>query len=509
MPRHRSQRRTRVASATLLAALATVGVALSVLLPAGAQASARAGAAAAPVTVTVSGSTIGPAVSAGFVGLATEFPDIEKEVGTNPADPDIPFEHLVRGLAPYGGLSLRIGGDSTDWAWWPVPGMSQPPWVRWAMTPTWAAVTKKLADDLHAHLIVGINMEADSTTVASAEVRAISSHIGSSVPITYELGNEPELYSKFPFYNDARGHPVLGRPKGYSLPDITEQWSRIADALPPVRLAGPGYSSLNALPGVGQFLDDTRKLSLLTVHSYPLRSTRCGGKPQESHLFEPTSLQDLAAEVGSWTDIARQHAIPLRVDEMNSVTCGGMPGLSNTFGPALWALNILPLYAQAGLEGVNFQARPFSAQNLVEARETHSGWQVQIQPEYYGLLAFAQLTPPGSHILQVAPLPAGLYAWAVKTPQGQTHVAVTNVGASTTDVAIPAAGARGAARVEILRAVSGGLRSSGRVTLGGQTISASTGQLSGTPVTTTAPASHGTYNVKVPADSAAILTFTS
>ena len=35
------------------------------------------------------------------------------------------------------------------------------------MTPTWAAVTKRLVNDLHAHLIVGINMEADSTKVAT------------------------------------------------------------------------------------------------------------------------------------------------------------------------------------------------------------------------------------------------------------------------------------------------------------------------------------------------------
>ena len=39
-----------------------------------------------------------------------------------------------------------------------------------AGTPTWAAVTKKLADDLHAHLIVGINMEADSPGIARGEI---------------------------------------------------------------------------------------------------------------------------------------------------------------------------------------------------------------------------------------------------------------------------------------------------------------------------------------------------
>jgi Glycosyl hydrolase family 79 C-terminal beta domain len=508
MQRRQRHRQTRVAIACLVSVLAVVGVVLTVTLTAAASTSAPPARAAASVAITVSRSNVGPPVAAGFVGLATEYWDVEKEVGTNPADPDTAFEQLARNLAPDGGLDLRIGGDSTDWTWWPVPGMKQPAWVRWTMTPTWAAVTKRLADDLRAHLIVGINMEADSAPVASTEVREIASQIGSSVPITYEVGNEPELYSKFTFYHDKQGQPVLGRPKSYSLPDITAQWDRLADAMPHVRLAGPGYSALSALPGVGQFLDSTRKLSLLTVHSYPLKSKRCGGgNLQESQLFQPSSLQQLAAEVSAWTSLGRQRSIPVRVDEINSVTCGGMPGFSDTFGPALWALNILPLYAEAGAEGVNFQTRPFTAQNLIQTGDTHSGWSARVQPEYYGLLAFAQLTPPGSHMLQLSSTPAGLYAWAAWTPRGRTNVVVTNVSAATTSVQIRAAGARGAATVEFLRAASGGLQSAGRVTLGGQALSPSTGQLTGTPVTTTVHSSHGAYDVKVPAASAAIVTF--
>jgi hypothetical protein len=494
----------RVGLAGFMSALATVGVLLTTGVTADASATARA---ADAVTVTVGSGSDGPPVAAGFVGLATEFPSVEKEVGTNPEEPDDAFEQTARNLAPFGGLTLRIGGDSTDWAWWPVPGMKQPPWVRWTMTPTWAAVTKKLVDDLNAHLIVGVNMEADSTQIASTEVNEISSQLGSSVPITYEVGNEPELYSKFPFYKEKDGRPVLGRPKSYSFPDITAEWNRIAGALPHVRLAGPGYSSLNALPEVNQFLDSAQQLSVLTVHSYPLKAMRCGGAADESRLFQPTSLQELAAEVNAWTTLAHRHGIPVRVDEMNSVTCGGTFGFSDTFGPALWALNILPLYAEAGAQGVNFQSRPFSAQNLIQTDHTRSGWRVEVQPEYYGLLAFAKLTPPGSHILQVSKTPAGLYAWAVRTPSGQMSVVLTNVSSSATTVGIQAAGARGAGSEEALEAASGGLRTTGRVTLGRQTIPPITGQLTGTAVTKTVASAHGIYDVNVPAASAEIVTF--
>lgn len=482
---------------------ATAAAVLTAALTVAGGASAATRHTAAPVPVTVSAAGVGSAIPAGFVGLTTELSDVPKEMGNNPTEPDMPFEQLVRNLSPYGGLTLRIGGDSADWAWWPVAGMTWPRWVRWTITPTWTAVIKRLADDLHASLIIGVNMEAGNTRIATTEVQQLSAHLG-NVSTTYELGNEPELYSKFPFYHE-HGRPVLGRPKSYSFSDITSQWNQFAVSLPHVHLAGPGYSGFSALPDVGQFLETNHQLSLLTVHSYPLKASRCGGRPEASQLFTPPALQDLATEVSSWTSLASQHSLPVRVDEMNSVTCGGTRGVSNSFGPALWALNILPLYAQAGLAGVNFQTRPYTAQNLIQPRDTKSGWTVQVQPEYYGLLAFAELTPPGSRILQVTPLTGGLYSWAVRTPQGQTHVVVTNVGTTAASAEIHASGVSGAATVELLQAES--LQSTGRVTLGGQTISPSTGQLTGTPVTTTVPSVHGIYDVTVPASSAAIITF--
>jgi glycosyl hydrolase family 79 len=490
-------------------ALLILGGVLATLLIVGTRASAstpRTGTSAMPVTVSSSG--VGPGVAAGFVGLATEYWNVENEVGTDPAKPDAPFEQVARNLAPGGGFSLRIGGDSTDWTWFPIPGMKQPPWVRWTMTPAWTAVTKRLVGDLHAHLIVGLNMESGSVKIADAELREIQTGIGDSAPITFELGNEPELYSHFPYYHTANGAAVLGRPKTYSLADMASQWDQLANALPKVRLAGPGYSGLSALPYVSQFLGSTHRLSLLTVHTYPLKSKRCtGGAPlQESELFDADSLQNLASQVKTWTTVAHHYADGVRVDEMNSVTCGGEPGFTDTFGPALWALNVLPLYAEAGVNGVNFQTRPYTAQNLIQTSDTSSGWRVRVQPEYYGLLAFAKLTPPGSRILKVSTVKSDLYAWAARTPQGQTNVVITNVGSAPASFAVKAAGASGKATVEALKA-SGGLSAATGVTLGGQTLDPETGQLSGRLVTATVTPQKGAYDVTVPAASAQIVTF--
>jgi Glycosyl hydrolase family 79 C-terminal beta domain len=167
---------------------------------------------------------------------------------------------------------------------------------------------------------------------------------------------------------------------------------------------------------------------------------------------------------------------------------------------------VLPLYAADGINGVNFQTRPYTTQNLIQTNDTSAGWRVRVQPEYYGLLAFAKLTPPGSRILKVSTVKSGLYAWAAHTPQGQTNVVITNVGGASTSFAVKAAGASGKATVEALKA-SGGLSASTGVTLGGQTIDPKTGSLTGKLVSTTVSPRKGAYDITVPAASADIVSF--
>jgi hypothetical protein len=507
----------------LPAAFATFIAAAVLTFPAAAQAvkfaaravtSARSSAASTPpIELTVRGGYAGPPIRAGFVGITTEFRDMFKEAGTNPSQPDLPFEQLLKNLAPEGGFDLRIGGDTTDWTWWPVPGMAHPPWARWTLTPAWMAVAQKLLEDLHAHLIIGINMEADNAAVASTEVAAIKSGIGPSVPTTFELGNEPELYPKWPFYITKSKVTVFGRPHSYSFPQITNDWDSLAAHLGPgpIRLAGVGYSSFRALPHVQHFLHASPDLSLLTMHTYALTPQNCqqGGQLQESWLFRPSSLENLAGAVGAWATLGRKNKVALRVDEMNAVTCGGLANFSDTMGPSLWALNILPLYAQTGDTGVNFETRPNTAQNLIQPTETASGWQVAVQPEYYGMLAFAQLTPPGSRILSVLTPPSGLLVWAVQTPKRTINIVVTNITRSAKRVAIQAAGARGPAAAEALASSAGGLAATTGVTLGGQTISPQTGQLSGTQVRSKIRPHQDNYDITVAPASATILRLSS
>ena len=43
--------------------------------------------------------------------------------------------------------------------------------------------------------------------------------------------------------------------------------------------------------------------------------------------------------------------------ELNSVNCGGRPGVSNTFATALWAPDALFALLRAGVDGINLHVR--------------------------------------------------------------------------------------------------------------------------------------------------------
>ena len=99
---------------------------------------------------------------------------------------------------------MRIGGQSTDRAWWPVRGMTQPLGVTYDLTPRWAAAARALAQATGARYLLGINLEADRTRIGQVEADQLVKEIGSRYIDALEIGNEPDLYTLVPWYRQAR-----------------------------------------------------------------------------------------------------------------------------------------------------------------------------------------------------------------------------------------------------------------------------------------------------------------
>jgi hypothetical protein len=461
--------------------------------------------------VTVSGRPVGRPIPAGFLGLSTEYTAVEAYAGVDPAAIDPVFVQLVRNLAPGQAPVVRIGGDSADRTWWPAPGIARPPGVRHALTPRLLAVVRTLAGALGARLILGLDMEAGDPALAAAEADALIAGIGRASIAAFEVGNEPELYPKFPWYRSAAGRPVAGRPPSYGFVAFLRDYARFAAALPGDVLAGPSFGGPGWMRGLPAVLETDPAVRIATVHEYPEQScfTPAGSAhaPSLAALLSPAGSRTFAD--GFRGAVLAAHALgrTIRIDELNTVSCGAIPAISQTFATALWSLDTLFELARIGADGVNIHTFPGAGYNLFRTRLTVAGWRATVAPQYYGLLMFADAAPPGSRLLEVAGSAGpALAVWGTRAPDGTVRVVAVNEAASEAQsftLAVP--GATAAATVLRLTAPSAAARVG--VALGGRSFgTTSTGTLPA-PLQTTAVAVAGEQlHLEMPPASAALLT---
>jgi hypothetical protein len=465
----------------------------TVRTPASERATVRAGGAAAVAATST---------TQGFLGIATSLSTIPALSGS-PDDPDTPFVNLLRSLSPGAPLLLRLGGNSGDDSWWPIPGMTKLSYL-YTLTPRWGARVQALLTALGGKAIIGVNLKDGpklDAKIAPAEVAAFDRYVGASLIDAFELGNEPE------FYPLTLSTGVRGQRGSDTIPAYGRLFSHIASMLGGAPLAGPSSVGPVWQSKLGTVLSDLpSRLKLVTVHAYPMKNCSRLADLSISDFFTRASIQGLADSIHETVKAAAAHGKPLRVDEINGVTCGGKAGVSDSFGEALWALNVLPALWRAGVQGVNFQSVYGALNQMIHAKHSASGWTVSVQPEYYGLLAFAGATPAGSHLLRIStPGLAHFYQFAVRAPGGSERVVLTNVGPAARTIGVTASGTRGTGSLALLRAKS--LSATGGTTLAGRSLSARTGQLTGTPsLTLVRPNAKGVYAVRVPAHAAAILT---
>lgn len=429
------------------------------------------------------------AVPRSFFGLSLEYPDLPGYESNLPV-----LESVLSQLHEnYGGaLVLRIGGSSADQTYF-VPASKAVPAGAFRLTPSWFAQAATLVRALSLHLILDLNLSADSPSMAADVAAAARRWLPPGSVAGFEIGNEPD-------------HLDHG---AYSIDDYVRQFNSYANALskvaPGVPLLGPSVSSTSLdfhwLVRVSEALRS--RLGVLTGHRYPL--SVCS--PNKHSRLYPTIARLLGAKASSLmaqsvlpaVTLAHQAGLPFSVDEFNSVTCGGLAGVSNTFATALWAPDALFELLGTGLNGVNLHFRVHTINTPFAI--TSAG--LVAYPLLYGLILFVRTIQPGGRLVGVRTEsrgPAVVKAWAVHTQSNELHVLLINKSAhpAEVDLRLPPSGS-----MTVQRLLAPAVSATSGVTLNGQQLGTDAHWI-GTKTTETVERGPSGYKLAVPAFSAAL-----
>jgi hypothetical protein len=437
--------------------------------------------------VTVQRATTVGHISPGFVGLSYEKSHLTDAFFTGNNGPLIALCNLL------GPGVLRIGGNSVDKTTWQPDATPVPP----GMVGT--GIGKVDVDNLAAFaatvgwkVIYGVNLKASTPAAAAEEAKYAASDLGDNL-YAFEIGNEVDLYKQ-------------------SYSTVRHSWeaaaSAIKSAVPGAPLAGPATASVSHYSSwtVPFALDEASDLALLTQHYY-----RGNGKSPTAtlnQLLAPdsnllTMLQALSSATSS-NHIANGY----RLAEANSYFNHGAPGVSDTLGSALWAIEFLFISAQKGASGINFHGggpgQDKAAGFVYTPIDELNSAVVGAKPIFYGMLL---VTQAGSGNLLSTVTSAGslnLTAYAVGLPEGSTNVVLVNKDANKAVVASVDVGVAVSSASAIFLTASSLTATSG-VTLAGASISP-TGEWNAQPPVALAVAGNVVTVTVAPASAALVRT---
>jgi hypothetical protein len=500
--------------------------ALAIVLIAGVACAGRALAAPTPVRVLIVRAPLTSPLPGGFLGLALEYRTIPQWLGSvaSPKAVDPALLGLVRGLNPTGRPVIRIGGQSTDRSWWPVPGVSAPVGVTYALTPTWTADAHALAEALNARMLLSVNLEANSPQDSGYEARQLLAGVGAPYVDALEIGNEPDLYTTTPWYRVLNGQdilwsrqvgePVFSRAPGYDEADYLSEFQRMLAVMPAdVAIAGPDAVGADWLGPFTGLVTPHGRIRILDSHSYPLQ--QCDQDPLSPRY---PSIPNLLAYPawhnllnGAFPALALAHSegIQFRVDEMGSVTCDGRAGVSDTMASALWVTNALFFAAREGVNGVNLHSYPNSTNGLFDLAHTAAGWSAEIHPLYDGALMFARADPVGSRVLSLLDdAPSTVQTWATIGTDHRVRVLVDNEGPAA-QLSIHAPKGYGSRPGSVQRLLAPSAAATSGLTIGGSSFATSSTGVAPTPVPATVTPGRSGYSFAAPADSETLLTLSA
>ncbi|KAG6907146.1 hypothetical protein DXG01_010321 [Tephrocybe rancida] len=293
-----------------------------------------------------------------FYGFSIEMSVLTQIMGKNASHIQVPFLNLMAQITQRsGGVHIRMGGNTQDFAYWvdSIPDghatakeKSDPKNPTLTPAVTYSDELFYLAANISSLVNVewymGIPFNDTNWRLGIAE--KAQSILGDHL-IGLQAGNEPDYYL-------AHGHRV----EPYGPAEYANEFQNLVQAVKddanlPIKnmLIGPSLASGPWTPeqvwDVG-YLDRFKDvLSAITVEHYP--SNNCFVTfnvgtyvdPQQTFpdFLNHNAALNLIKPYLYSSSLARGLGKPFIMFETNSATCGGLPGISDSFGAGLWALD--------------------------------------------------------------------------------------------------------------------------------------------------------------------------
>jgi hypothetical protein len=371
-----------------------------------------------PVTIIIDADHPGPLVPGDFAGLSFEREPL------SPGHADVAGylfspanSSLVTLFRSLGLRNLRIGGGTVDEL---IPAGTD--------SDGYTGIDELFAFASVAGVPVIYTLRLlDSVAEPAGDLRSIGAQVAGYIwrryretVASFAIGNEPDWHA----FHTHPGHmrdpaiyeEVSGVP-GSAYRSYLARWQSLADAVssaaPGARLSGPDTGAYNMLtftpdPDTGvswterfaSHEEGSGRIADITQHYY------VGGSPGETNAQQAIANM-LSPEWVTGTEAGTQpeqttyipypwlytsHLAPVtaaglryRLTESNDYLTG-VPGASNAFASALWALDYLHWWAAHGAGGVNFHNKQWLFTDTIVPRPSDGGY--AITPKGYGIKAF-------------------------------------------------------------------------------------------------------------------------
>lgn len=437
----------------------------------------------------------GAKVPGNFMGLSHEWANSMAILGYSKTGTNLIYQQLLKNLSSFGSdpIEIRIGGNSTDNNGRPSGDRMKP--------------FAELSSALHTQFMLGINLGSNDLGISQSQVQFYLSEMPKGSIEAFELGNEPDHYSKRKM-----------RPEPYAVADYLQDFDKWKAALLPmfpkgVLLAAPSWAATDLIlntSNITSFLDrEADSVGVVSLHMY---AGSPYSNPPADYLLKPRTSNFGAQLFTPTAAAAHSKRIPFRITELNSYYGVGVHGQSDAFVAALWSIDSMFELVRAGVDGVNWEADGLNFCSPFIFTRTGSGQSYTfsvktLTPLYYGLYFFQAATGNKSTLLATdVNTRANLKAWATTDTDGKIRVAILNKDESASGKTVIQMSGYRQATVERLLAPS--FTSLNGVTFAGQTLDGTTdGKFVGDKKTETIQAKDGQFEIEMPVTSAALLTF--